>query len=197
MPDLAPQRYGALPVPVTAAWSVEQDEREPRVVRWRCGARGELRFTSDGVNRPGEGKPLFTILHADRCRAVIERGLCQMCVRPLPHCRICMTSGATLQGLPLVSDGLPMCPACAMTAYRACIGLQRNEAAGRLRIYAVEADGWVLSPKVLGIVSGPGADERVNALIRKHGKLYAGPDLQLRRFRRLALADLEGMLVDG
>jgi hypothetical protein len=191
--DLHPQRYGVLPVPVTAAWSAEQDAREPRVVRWRCGGMGTLNFVSDGPNWPGKGKPLFKILHADRCRAVIQHGLCQMCVRPLPAQRVCMNSGNTLHGLPLVVDGLPMCPGCAVTAYRACIGLQRHEQAGRLRIFLVGPGSHVLAPKVLGIATGPGSDERTNALIRRHGKLYSGPDLQLRSFRRLSLTDLEAL----
>lgn len=192
-PSLAPLRYGSLPVPVTAAWSVEQDQREPRVVLWRCGVRGMLRFTSDGPNLPGQGKPLFKILHADRCRTVIAGDLCQMCVRPLPADRICMNTNRVLQNMPLISDGLPMCPACAMVAYRACIGLQRHEERGVLRIYVTRRDGQVLAPKVLGISTGPGSDERVNALLRKHGKLYSGPDMQLRAFRRISLAQLEAM----
>lgn len=193
MADLAPQRYGDVPVPITAAWSVEQVERQPRVVRWRCGGMGVLKFTSDGVSKPGIGKPLFKIIHADRARAVLDQDVCQICCRRLDPERIVMNSNTYLQGLPLISDGLPMHPACAAVAYDACIGLRNNHEAGRLRIYAVPKDGWTLAPKVLGMMPVPPGDPRTNALLAKHGKLYAGPDLQLRRFRSVTVADLRQM----
>lgn len=188
-----PFTYGSSPVPYTAAWTGEQASRSPTAVRWRCGHHGTLRFVSDGPNRPGDGKPLFTVLHADRCREVLERRLCQMCVKPLPRTFICVTSGTTLQGLPLVVDGLPMCPGCAVAAFEACPGLQRNESAGRLRIFALDHGGFSFAPKVLGFAEGPGSDERTNALIRKHGKIYSGPDLVLHAFRRLDLTGLRQM----
>lgn len=191
--NLTPQRYGAIPVPITAAWSVEQEQRNPRVVLWRCGPHGLLKFTSDGPNLPGQGRPLFKIIHGDRARAVIAGDLCQICCERLGTERICTTTGATLEGMPLVSDGLPMHPACALVAYRACIGLQRAEAAGTLRLYVIPPGGYRLAPKILGLASGPGSDERVNRLVRQHGQIFNGPDLQLWSFRRISVAELEQM----
>lgn len=188
-----PFTFGDAPVPYTAAWSEEQENRAPRVVRW---GPASLRrpYVSDGVNRPGAGKPVFKVLHADRCREVIGGDLCQMCVKPLCKTRICMTSGTTLKARPLVVDGLPMHHACAFAAYQACPGLRRSEAEGRLRIFAIPEDGYDLAPKVLGITSGPGSDERVNALLRQHGRLYSGPDLVLRVFRWMSLAELQSVM---
>lgn len=187
---MTPQSFGAIRVPYTAAWTEEQQARYPTVVRWRCGDR-TLPFISDTLNLPGKGKPLFKVLHADRCREVMEKDVCQMCVKPLSTHRFCITSGGTLQGLPLVVDGLPMHADCAVAAYRACPGLQRQQEAGRLRIFLLSGKSYLLVPKVLGIASGPEADERTNDLIRRHGRLYSGPDLQLRAFTLISLVQLE------
>ena len=60
-------------VPYTAMWTGESAARKPLPVRETLRGLQPLLFLSEGVNAPGEGKPMFKMLHQDRCREVIRR----------------------------------------------------------------------------------------------------------------------------
>lgn len=188
------RRWGNVTVPYTAVWSGEVEGRLPsvRMERW-CGRR--VAMLCEGVDAPS-GKPLFTILHGERTRRVVRELLCQMCVAPLPAVVVCFSTSAftdpAYRGRPVIRDGLPMCRACAVEAFDACPGLQRNEAGGRLRIWQTERGSWDhLLVANREVDAAKGGDPRINGLVRQHGgTIYSGPDLHLRTFRRLSLAEL-------
>ena len=187
---LRPIRWGHVPVPITAMWTGELEARCPRVRRETWGGH-RLAMLSEGVDAPGLGKPLFKMLHADRCRAVLRSGLCQMCCEPLPRHVVTMNQGQADTGRPLISDGLPMCPACGLDAYHACPGLQRQAREGKLRIWWSPRGAWVCAPVILGAVSPEhGGDERINALLARVGQVWTGPKLVLTEARVMDHNDL-------
>lgn len=181
--------YRGFPVPYIAAWTGEREQRKPHAIWWRCGANN-LRFVAEGVNAPGQGKPLYSTLHGDRCREVLARDLCQICVRPLDAARYAVSYGKTIEGRPLISDGLPMHPWCVLAAYRACPALPAREAEETLRIWRTIRGAYDLVPIVLGIVDGPGADAGTNDLVRRFGRIFSGPDMLLTRWAHVSLTEL-------
>jgi hypothetical protein len=190
---LRPLRWGSLPVPISAMWEGDVAARSARVVRWPPDP-GMLYFSAGG-HAPGVGRPMFKVLHEDRCRALLSLDLCQMCGEALGPSRVCVGTGSRRGVLPLVSDGLPMHAPCARVACEACPGLQRREATRTLHLYRVDGslqNGALRpAPRLLAAISpAQGGMEDVNALIRKHGVVVAGPDVVLTRFMRIQLADL-------
>lgn len=177
---LAPIVWHGVRVPWTAMWSSEQKWRAPRTVRQRWNGR-TLTMLSEGVDTPGVGKPLFKMLHADRCRHVIVDSLCQMCVQPLESLVVCVNQGQTDRFRPLINDGLPMHPDCAREAFAACPGMQRHAAAGVLRAWEAPKGGWIEAPVLLGTApESAGGDARVNHLIRTSMvDIFTGPKLVL------------------
>lgn len=190
MPDRQPKRWGNVTVPYTAMWSTEIERREPRVVyeRW-CGQR--LAMLSEGIHAC-EGKPVFKMLHADRCREVIRQEICQMCLRRLPDRVVTVNQGQEDRFRPLINDGLPMCPGCALDALVACPGMQRQQEAGTLRLWLSRRGEWLLAPVLLGPVRVmDGGDERINAMLHRTAQqVFTGPKLVLTGWRRVAAADL-------
>ena len=186
-----PIRWGSVTVPYTAMWTGDSAARKPLPVRETLRGLQPLLFLSEGVNAPGEGKPMFKMLHQDRCREVIRLRLCQMTLRPLHAWVICMNQGQRDPLGPVISDGLPMNPDGARTAFEQCPGLQAQAAAGSLRIWRVPLLAWKLAPVILGHRDPPEGDERVNAILQ-HMRLYAGPRLVLdgNRARRITPDDL-------
>lgn len=191
MPNLVPARWGAVPVPVTAMWTGEAEARRPSVVMETWAGRAFV-MLSEGVDAIGSGKPMFTMLHADRARRVIRERRCQMCCQPLPARVITMNQGQMDGVRPLISDGLPMCPHCALDAFHACPGLQRQARSGALRIWLSPVGAWDFAPVLLGQVPPErGGDERVNALIRRYEQqVWTGPKLVLTQGRLLDQHDL-------
>lgn len=182
-------RWGNVVVPWTAAWSSEASRDRNFIRTEKLDGRG-LRFLCEGIDSPGVGKPLFKVLHNDRCRTVLKLRICQICRRPLPDDVICMNQGE-LEGMyPLINDGLPMCSSCAALALAQCPGLQRAEAAGRLRIWRVST--WLHAPVLIGPKSEEqGGNPHVNALLaRERGPVFSGIKLVLTRFRRMSASDL-------
>lgn len=192
-----PIHWGNVVVPYTALWTGEVADRVP-IVRWERWNGKRWPMLCEGVDAPS-GKPLFTILHGERTRRVVRERLCQMCVRPMPPVVVAYSTHAFSQpeygGRPVIRDGLPMCPSCALAAFRFCPGLQRHESEGRLRIWKTAPGAWDHLLVVNGEAAiGPGVDPRVNALVRQHGgTIYSGPDLLLREFHRMPLIDLVGL----
>lgn len=185
-----PLRWGNVPVPYSVMWTGEVPHRRPHITTEKWAGR-RLQMLCDGVDAPS-GKPIFTKIHAERMRRVLREQLCQMCVQPLPPVAIGFAQGLTYGGRPVLRDGLPMCPPCALDAYRACPGLPRQEAAGTLRIWEVYPGTWDFLPVILGYADPKkGGDDRVNNLLRKLGDIYTGPDILLRQFRRVTIAELE------
>lgn len=178
MPNPQPIRWGAVTVPFTAMWSREAEIRVPGRERATIRKLPPLDWLTEGADAP-EGKPLFKMLHQDRCRYVIQRRLCQMTLRPLQAWVICMNQGQRDHIGPVISDGLPMNPDGARMALEQCPGLQRQAEAGHLHIFRVPLDLWTLAPVMLRPRSPEeGGDERVNALLGA-GRLWAGPRLVL------------------
>lgn len=185
----APIKWGNVTVPYTAMWTDELERRKPRIVmeRWH-GHR--IAMLGEGVSIQ-EGKPVFKMLHADRCREVIRRGLCQMCLKPLPSNVVTVNQCQHDALRPLINDGLPMCPPCAMEALDACPGMQRQQADGTLRMWISPCRAWLLAPVILRVVSEDrGGDERLNRLLRfARQPVFTGPKLVLTSFRRFTLGD--------
>ena len=181
-------RWGNLTVPYTAMWTGEVEQREPAIARVSIDGR-TLRMLSEGVNAPGTGKPLFKVTHNDRVREVILKRVCQMCMEPLPHRVVTFNQAQVDQRRPLISDGLPMCPHCALEAFEACPGMQAQKERGQLRCWISPVGAWLHAPVVLGPRDPrDGGDERVNALIMKdRALLYSGPKLVLTAWEGLTL----------
>jgi hypothetical protein len=187
-----PVQWGDVRVPYTAIWTAELKARAPRFVFTQLhGNSRRLRMLSEGIEDM-TGKPVFSRLHADRCRRVVRMGVCQMCCQPLPSTVVSVNQGQTDAGRPLIDDGLPMCPACALQAYDACPGMQRQEEAGTLRFWLSPRLHWLMAPVLLGVVPPEsGGDQRINDLIeRANAPIWTGPKLVLVRFRRISLPQL-------
>ena len=182
-------RWDNVVVPWTAAWSSEE-ARDHCYIRTEKLDGRPLRFLCDGIDSPGVGKPMFKVLHNERCRAVLRERICQICCTPLPDDAICMNQGE-LEGMyPLINDGLPMCSPCAALALAQCPGLQRLEASGRLHIW--KASKWLHAPILIGPTpEAQGGNPHVNALLaRERGPVFSGIKLALTRFHTLRAADL-------
>jgi hypothetical protein len=174
-------------------WTAEAERRSPRIVRERwCGHW--LSMLSEGVTA-FDGKPLFKMLHADRCREVIRKGWCQICLSDLPDTVIAVNQGQADVGRPLISDGLPMCPRCALEAFESCPGMQRQQQQGALHFWATKAGYWLQAPVLLGCVpESEGGDERVNDLLaRQPCRVFTGPKLVLAAAVDVSLLDLRSM----
>lgn len=182
-------RWGDVVVPWTAAWSSEAT-RDRCFIRTERIGRREMRFLCDGIDSPGVGKPLFAILHNERCRDVIRRRVCQICRTHMPGEVVCMNHGETEGMMPLINDGLPMCMPCAALALAQCPGLRRAAAADRLRIWV--AQDWMPAPVLLGLVPVErGGNPHVNALLAKErGPVFSGIKLVLTRFRQCLPAEI-------
>lgn len=183
-------RWGDVPVPYTAIWSDEVAHRRPFVRRERWGGQ-ELDMLCEGVDAP-TGKPVFKILHADRTREVVRHGLCQMCLSPLPSRVVTVNQDQRDRERPLISDGLPMCPACAAAAFRVCPGMQRQHVSGDLRVWASPRGAWLLAPVLLGLTPvSQGGDPIINALLMRARRLvFTGPKLVLTSFEPIDALDL-------
>lgn len=190
----SPIRWGAVTVPYIAMWTAEIERRAPFVRHERWDGR-RIAMLCEGVTAQ-EGKPVFKMLHADRCREVVREGLCQMCVRPLPDVVITVNQGQVDHYRPLISDGLPMCPACAAEALNVCPGMQRQAAAGSLRLWESRREEWLIAPVLLGVAPKErGGDERINRLIlATRQPVFTGPKLVLRSFRMITQHDLREMV---
>lgn len=187
----APIRWGSVTVPFTAMWTWEAERRVPQRVLSPWPELQGVSFLSEGVDHP-EGKPMFKMLHQDRCRYVVRRRLCQMTLQPLQAWVYVMNQGQRDQIGPVISDGLPMNLDGARMAYEQCPGLQAQAASGGLRIYRVPLGAWILAPVILRPRDPQeGGDERVNRLL-EGGLLYAGPRLVLNpnTARRVTADDL-------
>lgn len=186
-----PIKWGNVTVPYTAMWAGEADRRQPKAVRERWG-KHSIWMLSESVSAPGDGKPLFKMLHADRCRQVIKRGLCQMCLSMLPAQVVTVNQGQRDGFNPLISDGLPMCPRCALEALESCPGMQRQEEQGALRMWLSLYDRWLIAPVALGEVpASKGGDERLNALLRSWpDPIFTGPKLVVLGAQRIRPEDL-------
>lgn len=191
---LEPLSWGSVRVPYTTLWTEERDNRQPQL-RYERWAGKRLAMLCDGINKPGAGKPVFGALHGTRTRLVVRDRLCQMCLRPIPATAVGFNQGQVLRGRPLLRDGLPMHPACAMEAVRACPGMARQEEAGTLRIWRCQRDAWDFAP-VLNRFRLPahGGNTAINALLLDSREpVYSGPDILLATWARLSLSDLEAM----
>jgi hypothetical protein len=182
-------RWGAVVVPWTAAWTSEAS-RDRAFIRTERFEGIPLRFLCEGVDTLGVGKPLFKMLHNDRCRDVLHRRVCQICRTPLPAAPICVNQGEREGIYPLINDGLPMCAPCAALALAQCPGLQAAEAAGRLRIW--EASAWRHAPVLRATVPrARGGNPHVNdLLLREFGPVFSGMKLVLTKFRQIQSVDL-------
>ncbi|UEM07996.1 hypothetical protein JL101_035695 (plasmid) [Skermanella rosea] len=180
-----PLKWGTSPVPWVAAWSPEAS-REAVYVRTETIGGNRLRFMCDGIDTPGEGRPVFKIMHLERSRHVVAHRLCQICCEPLPASSICMNQGEREGFHPLINDGLPMCEPCASLSIRHCPGLKRAAAAGRLHVF--RASDWDLAPVILGPVpEAKGGCRRVNELLAKErGPVFGYVKLVLRRFSTIS-----------
>lgn len=186
-----PIRWGRVTVPFTAMWTWEAERRVPQRVPSPFPLLPGVDFLSEGVDHP-EGKPMFKMLHQDRCRYVVRRRLCQMTLQPLQAWVYAMNQGQRDRIGPVISDGLPMNLDGARTAYEQCPGLQAQAASGALHIYRVPLGAWVVAPVILRPRDPQdGGDERVNQLLRA-GPLYSGPRLVLNPMtaRRVSPDDL-------
>lgn len=175
-------KWGNVSVPHTAMWTDEAAGRAPfiRHERW-SGQR--LAMLCEGINQQ-TGKPLFAMLHADRCREVLRNSTCQMCLQALPKRVWTINQDQRDGGRPLISDGLPMCPECAIGAFQACPGMQRQAEESMLRVWESPLSAWLFAPVLLGPVPvNKGGDERTNTLLRKaRGPVFTGPKLVLTKF---------------
>lgn len=185
-----PLRWGNVPVPYTAIWSGELERRQPHV-RWETWNGKRMGMLCDGVDDP-TGKPVFKILHGERTRRVVREELCQMCVRPMPRDLVGFNSGECLGIRPLLRDGLPMCPGCALAAFEACPGLRRQADGRTLRVYAVRRGAWEYAPVINGYaLPEDGGSAEVNELAATTpGGLWSGPDLLLTEWKRISVMDL-------
>lgn len=184
--------WGRAPVPYTAPWTGEMDNRKPfvRYEHWR-GKR--IRMLCEGVNTPGVGKPMFSSLHNDRCREVVKQRLCQICRLRQQGPMYCMNSGELDHFAPLINDGLPMCAEHAALSLQHCPALQQREAAGTLRIYRTMT--WDVAPIILGIVpEAKGGHPEVNRLVGEgnaRGEMtFGGIKLVLRTYELVTPADV-------
>ncbi len=177
-------RWGDVVVPWTAAWSSEAPRDRSFIRTERIGGMS-LRFLCDGIDTPGVGKPMFKVLHNERCRDVIRRRVCQICRGPLGGDRVAMNMGEREGLYPLINDGLPMCRGCAELALAQCPGLQKAAQTGWLRMW--HAIDWIFAPVVLGPVPPEnGGNPHVNALLAKECEpVFSGVKLVLTRFRSL------------
>lgn len=163
-------KWGLVTVPYTAMWTVEDERREPTVV-YETWAGRRLALISEGVTAIHEGKPLFKVLHSDRCREVLRDSLCQMCVRPLPRTVYAVNQGRLDEdtGTPHLTDGLPMCLNCMLEALNACPGMQRQVGEGKLKMFSVPRGAWLPKPAYLGVVPVEhGGNEKINDIVRRH-----------------------------
>lgn len=191
-----PIRWGDVTVPYTVMWTAEFECPDKQRVVEEKWAGQKLLMLSDGIDRR-EGKPLFKMLHADRCRYVLRHALCQMCLECLPN-RVVTINQGEVDGLrPLISDGLPMCPQCALEAVRACPGMQRQYAAGTLRMWCSASGAWNFAPVMLRpIPNYSGGDAEINRLLMTWAPriVFRGPKLVLSRFIQIkTIEDLEVM----
>jgi len=128
-------QYGGVSVPWTVGWTSED-----RLFLDRCNyAKGPAICQSVS---PGQGKPLFGKPHANRQRAAICAGLCDLCGRllasrtkvSLSHARVVPHGAegpAILQVEPLLHRE------CALESMRFCPSLKRDIADGSLKIRQV------------------------------------------------------------
>lgn len=177
-----PVKYGDATVPYTALWSAELERRQPAIIRERWGNEYKDVLT-EGITA-FEGKPIFSMLHVDRSREVIRENLCQMCVGPLPKLVYAVGQGREYKGMPLLTDGLPMCLNCALEALNACPGMHKQIAAGRPPLFFSCARGaWVCVPLLVGSDS---EYENVNHVVRAHrGEVTGGFGLALTSWKRI------------
>ena len=183
-------QWGNVTVPYTVIWSDEIENRKPAVVIERIEGQ-RLPMLSEGIHQP-TGKPIFKMLHADRCREVVNHNLCQMCLDHLPVRVVTVTQGQQDRYRPLVSDGLPMCPACALEALASCPGMQRQQASGTLRLWLSRRGAWLLAPVILAIASeSHGGHESINRLLRSYGRpVFTGPKLVLTQWRLVSPVEI-------
>jgi len=193
MPASPALQWGNVPVPYTALWTHERDNLRPqlRMERWNGQ---KLTMLCSGIEAP-QGKPCFSMLHQERTRRVVREQLCQMCVRPMPADLVGFNQGQRLEGFPLLRDGLPMCPSCALEAFRACPGMARQADAGHLSIWRCYRGHWRTAPTIIRPVPvARGGVAAVNELLlATRQPVFSGPDLQLLQFTRITLDDLEAL----
>jgi len=182
-------RFGNFVVPWTAKWTSEDDTHRSVVRTVKLDGHA-MRFICEGINTPGVGKPLFKILHNDRCRSVLRDRVCQICRARLPKDPICINQGETDGIYPLINDGLPMCVPCAALSLAQCPGLQRAETVGRLRLW--RASAWLHAPILLKPVPHErGGNPHLNALLAmERGPVFSGVKLLLTRFRAISADEL-------
>jgi len=176
----APIMWGNVPIPYTAYWSDELPIKAWQVRRVR--AFGNLPFLFEEVSTPGAGKPKLSLFHTGRAVEVMSRHLCQICRGQLFLSRFyCIGFGRTINGLPHITDGLPMCKACTRLSLIHCPTLVERAAAGAMTLYSVLA--YNLAPAILGEAADgePGVNEALRAW-RGARPVYGTPKIALTRF---------------
>lgn len=184
-------RWGNLPVPFTAMWTGETPMTS-FVVR-RVPQLMNAPFLFEGTNTPGLGKPMFSWFHTGRAADVLCRRVCQICLAPFAGAAMyCIgTAGSTINAMPHITDGLPMCPGCTRLSIEHCPALGRQLQASILRIYL--AKSYILAPAILRPVDvSAGGNPAINAAIRSwSGVVYGTPKIALDAFEVVDLAHIE------
>lgn len=177
---MGPIMWGRIPVPYTASWTGEQPfgaKIEKRLGGW---------FLHEDRRSVGSGKPMLSTFHCLRAIEVLERDICQICRDRLPRERYCLNGGQTINGLPHITDGLPMCHGCTRLCLSACPHLRGD--VDNWFVYRV--GGFHLAPAILAVVDAPRGRPEVNAALtahwRKYGRcnIFGTPKLALTGFRR-------------
>lgn len=177
-----PIKYGGVTVPYTAMWTAENERRQPSIVREKWGGQ-YMDMLSEGITAL-EGKPLFAMLHVDRCREVVREGLCQMCVGPLPKQVYAINQGRMHENRPHLTDGLPMCLDCVLEALNACPGMHKQiEAGWPPRFFSCPRGAWLYVPSLVGADS---EHENVNRVVRDNrGPVCGGMGMALTSWKRV------------
>lgn len=181
----APIMWGSVPVPYTAFWSDELPVKEWQVRR--VPALGNFPFLFEKISTPGAGKPSFSTFHTGRAVEVLSKHLCQICRGSLRMARFyCIGFGRTINNLPHITDGLPMCKSCTRLSLVHCPTLRERAADGSMTLYSVL--GYTLAPAIMGVIED--GEPGINAALREwrgQRPVFGTPKIALRQFHSVAV----------